>query len=69
MREPAPIQQPRIPLGRDQQGRHPEAAAAATEIGADDAIDELDRAAGYVMSACMVAVVLMAALAAFWPSV
>lgn len=68
MREPAPIQQPRIPLGCDQQGRHPEAAEAATEVGADDA-DEFDRAFGYVMAICAIAVVGMAALAAFLPSV
>ena len=31
------LQHPRIPLGCDQQGRYPEAAEAATEVGADDA--------------------------------
>lgn len=30
------LQHPRIPLGCDQQGRYPEAAEAATEVGADD---------------------------------
>lgn len=36
MPERTPIQHPRVPLGCDQQGRYPEAAEAATEIGADD---------------------------------
>ena len=31
-----------IPKGCDQQGRHPEAAAAATEVGADDDAPEYD---------------------------
>ena len=36
MPERSPLQHPRIPLGCDQQGRYPEAAEAATEVGADD---------------------------------
>jgi hypothetical protein len=34
--EPTILRQPRIPLGCDEQGRHPQAAEAATEIGIPD---------------------------------
>jgi hypothetical protein len=34
--EPTILRQPRIPLGCDQQGRHPQAAEAATEIGLEE---------------------------------
>lgn len=37
MPERSSLQHPRVPLGCDQQGRYPEAAEAATEVGADDA--------------------------------
>jgi hypothetical protein len=34
--EPTILRQPRIPLGCDQQGRYPEAAEAATELGLEE---------------------------------
>ena len=34
-----------IPKGCDQQGRHPEAAEAATEIGADDGLETVGQVA------------------------
>jgi hypothetical protein len=34
--EPTILRQPRIPLGCDQQGRYPQAAESATEIGQED---------------------------------
>ena len=34
--EPTILRRPRIPLGCDQQGRYPQAAEAATEIGVGD---------------------------------
>jgi hypothetical protein len=34
--EPTILRQPRIPLGCDEQGRHPQAAEAATEVGIPD---------------------------------
>lgn len=33
------MKQPYIPKGCDQQGRHPEAAQAATELGAEDELE------------------------------
>jgi hypothetical protein len=33
----------KLPKGLDQQGRHPEAAEAATEIGVDDAPESLGK--------------------------
>lgn len=38
----------RIPRGCDQQGRHPQAAEACTELGTDDDIDPLRCARGVV---------------------
>lgn len=46
----------------------PSPAEAATEIGADDAIDEFDRGFAYVAAVCMAAVAVMAALAVLWPA-
>ena len=40
---------PRIPRGLDYQGRHPEAAESATEIGVDD--DSLSAACGIIRAA------------------
>ena len=40
MREPSQIHNPRIPRGCDQQGRYPQAAEAATDIGTDDEDDD-----------------------------
>lgn len=47
---------PRIPHGCDRQGRHPQAAEACTELGADDDADALRCARGVVWG-------MMAALA------
>jgi hypothetical protein len=49
-----------IPTGCDQQGRHPEAAEAATELGADD----FDDAAAIIVGQIVCIVVIIAAIAA-----
>jgi len=36
MREQSSLHHPRVPVGCDQQGRHPEAAECCTEIGHTD---------------------------------
>ena len=46
----------------------PSPAEAATDVGADDAIDEFDRGFAYVAAVCMAAVATMAALAVLWPA-
>jgi hypothetical protein len=48
-----------IPTGCDQQGRHPEAAEAATEIGADD----FDDAAQFIIWHLVIAIVIVGAIA------
>lgn len=48
-----------IPTGCDQQGRHPEAAEAATELGADD----FDDAAQYIIWHLVIAIVIVGAIA------
>ena len=47
----------------------PAPAEAATDIGADDAIDEFDRSFAFVAITAMVAIAAIALLAFFWPSV
>lgn len=49
-----------IPAGCDQQGRYPEAAEAATEIGADDLTD----AAQFVIWQAVIVVAIVGAIAA-----
>lgn len=49
----------RPPTGCDQQGRYPEAAEAATEIGADD----FDDAAYFVIWHLVIAIVIVGAIA------
>lgn len=49
------------PRGCDQQGRYPEAAEAATDIGADDFAD----AATFVIWQIVIAVVIVGLIAAF----
>jgi hypothetical protein len=44
------LHRPYIPTGCDQQGRHPQAAEACTEVGADD--DDLACATGIVRAVC-----------------
>jgi hypothetical protein len=51
----------RIPNGCDQQGRHPEAAEAATEIGIDDTPESLGKLAA--LGLCVVGLVVLIALA------
>ena len=55
----------RLPVGCDQQGRYPEAAEAATEIGADDDHDPYMQAfiEDVVMAVCGFVVVCMVGLA------
>jgi hypothetical protein len=48
-----------IPTGCDQQGRHPEAAEAATELGADHFTD----AAKFVIWQVVFAVIIVGAIA------
>ena len=45
----------------------PSPAETATDVGADDAIDEFDRSFAYVALTAVVAVVAIALLALFWP--
>jgi uncharacterized protein (DUF983 family) len=54
----------RLPTGCDQQGRYPEAAEAATELGADD----FDDAAAIIVKqiiCIVIVIVVMAAIFAF----
>ena len=48
-----------IPTGCDQQGRYPEVAEAATELGADD----FDDAAQYIIWHLVIAIVIVGAIA------
>lgn len=36
MRQPSQVHHPRVPMGCDQQGRHPQAAECCTELGTED---------------------------------
>jgi len=49
----------RLPTGCDQQGRYPEVAEAATELGADD----FDDAAQYIIWHLVIAIVIVGAIA------
>jgi uncharacterized protein (DUF983 family) len=51
-----------IPTGCDQQGRYPEAAEAATEIGADD----FDDAAAIIVKQIICIVIVIAVMAAIF---
>lgn len=51
-----------IPTGCDQQGRYPEAAEAATELGADD----FDDAAAIIVKQIICIVIVIAVLAAIF---
>lgn len=42
------LHRPHVPLGCDQQGRHPQAAEACTDMGADPDDDDLACASGIV---------------------
>ena len=44
----------------------PAPAEAATDVGADDVVDELDRSFAFVATVCLAAVAAMAALAVLW---
>lgn len=50
-------------LGTDQQGRYPEAAEAATDIGQDDDLTSFDWAALIVIGTVVVVTVVVGALA------
>ena len=47
----------------------PAPAEAATDVGADDVVDELDRSFAFVAITAVVAVATIALLTFFWPSV
>ena len=51
-----------IPTGCDQQGRHPEAAEACTELGADD----FDDAAAIIVEQIICIVIVIAVMAAIF---
>ena len=51
-----------IPTGCDQQGRYPEAAEAATELGADD----FDDAAAIIVKQIICIVIVIAVMAAIF---
>jgi hypothetical protein len=51
----------KLPKGLDQQGRYPEAAEAATEVGVDDAPESLGKLV--VLGLCVVVLVGAIALA------
>ena len=50
-------------LGTDQQGRYPQAAEAATDIGQDDDLNSFDWAAFIVLGTVVAATVVVGALA------
>ena len=50
-------------LGTDQQGRYPEAAEAATDIGQDDDLTSVDWAALIIIGTVVVVTVVVGALA------
>lgn len=52
----------KLPQGCDYQGRHPEAAEAATEIGADDGPEALGRVV--VFGAVVIAIIAVVAFIA-----
>jgi hypothetical protein len=58
--EPTILRQPRIPLGCDQQGRHPQAAEASTEIGLEEPEHDMFKV---VLVDVLIAVAAMAVLA------
>ena len=51
----------RLPKGLDYQGRYPQAAEAATEVGIDDAPESLGKLV--VLGLCVVGLVILIALA------
>jgi hypothetical protein len=53
----------RVPLGCDQQGRYPEAAEAATDIGQDDDLTSFDWAALIIIGTVVAVTVVAGALA------
>ena len=53
----------KVPLGCDQQGRYPEAAEAATDIGQDDDLTSFDWAALIIIGAVAAVTVVAGALA------
>ena len=53
----------KVPLGCDQQGRYPEAAEAATDIGQDDDLTSFDWAALIIIGTVVAATVVVGALA------
>ncbi len=57
--EPTVRQAPerRLPYGCDQQGRYPEAAEAATEVGQDDDLNAFDWVALLMLAVAVVAVI------------
>jgi hypothetical protein len=66
--EPTTLRQPRIPLGCDEQGRHPEAAEAATEVGIPDEPEQdmlrvvIDDALIATAAICAVCIVVLLAM-------
>lgn len=48
------------PMGLDQQGRYPEAAHAATEIGADDGKEPASQAAAVIVFGVVVVLAILA---------
>jgi len=53
----------KVPLGCDQQGRYPEAAEAATDIGQDDDLTSFDWAALIIIGTVAAVTVVAGALA------
>ena len=53
----------KVPLGCDQQGRYPEAAEAATDIGQDDGMASFDWAALIIIGTVVAVTVVAGALA------
>ena len=53
----------KVPLGCDQQGRYPEAAEAATDIGQDDDLTPFDWAALIIIGTVVAVTVVVGALA------
>ena len=58
--EPTILRQPRIPLGCDQQGRHPQAAEASTELGLEEPEHDMMRV---VLVDVLIAIAALAVLA------
>ena len=57
---------PYIPRGCDQQGRYPQAAEAATEIGAEPEPPDLNSARAVLVDVAIVATILALVYAAGW---